>query len=113
MEALAGWLLRQMPPDPYRAAVVHGDFKLDNVLLDAGDLARLVAVFDWEMCALGDPLIDVGILVAYWAWNKSSGPDTLQSVTEQPGWFTRDEIVERYAARSGRDLSGFRFYEVF
>jgi len=113
MEMLAKWLGERLPQDPERPTVVHGDFKLDNVMLDESNLSRIVAVFDWEMCALGDPLIDVGILVAYWAWNKSSGPDTLQSVTEQPGWFTRDEIVERYAARSGRDLSGFRFYEVF
>src|SRR5262249_38382602 len=54
MDALADWLLRRRPPDPDRPTVVHGDFKLDNVMLDAGDLARLVAVFDWEMCALGD-----------------------------------------------------------
>src|SRR5262249_33793706 len=56
MEALADWLLRRMPPDPQRPAVVHGDFKLDNVMLDASRPDRLVAVFDWEMCALGDPL---------------------------------------------------------
>ena len=114
MEALAGWLLRQMPPDPDRAAVVHGDFKLDNVMLDAGDLARLVAVFDWEMCALGDPLVDVGILLAYWM--RSEPPehrDALTTITYRPGWFTRDEIIERYATRSGRDLSNIHFYETF
>jgi len=114
MEALAGWLLRQMPSDPDRAAVVHGDFKLDNVMLDAGDLARLVAVFDWEMCALGDPLVDVGILLAY--WTRSEPPehrDALTTITDRPGWFTRDEIIERYATRSGRDLSNIHFYETF
>jgi aminoglycoside phosphotransferase (APT) family kinase protein len=114
MEALAEWLLRQMPPEPERPTVVHGDFKLDNVMLDASDVSRLVAVFDWEMCALGDPLVDVGILLAY--WTRSEPPehrDALTSITDRPGWFTRDEIVERYAARSGRDLSNIRFYETF
>jgi aminoglycoside phosphotransferase (APT) family kinase protein len=114
MDALAGWLLQRMPADPERPGVVHGDFKLDNVMLDAADLARLVAVFDWEMCALGDPLVDVGILLAY--WTRSEPPehrDALTSITDRPGWFTREEIVERYAARSGRDLSNIHFYETF
>jgi len=114
MDALAEWLLRQMPPDPDRPAVVHGDFKLDNVMLDAGELTRLVAVFDWEMCALGDPLVDVGILLAY--WTRSEPPehrDALTTITDRPGWFTRDEIVERYATRSGRNLSNIQFYETF
>jgi aminoglycoside phosphotransferase (APT) family kinase protein len=114
MEALAGWLLREMPADPAHAAVVHGDFKIDNVMLDAGDLARLVAVFDWEMCALGDPLVDVGILLAY--WTRSEPPehrDALTTITDRPGWFSRDEIIERYATGSGRDLSNIHFYETF
>jgi len=114
MDALAAWLLRQTPPDPNRPTVVHGDFKLDNVMLDAGELARLVAVFDWEMCALGDPLVDVGILLAY--WTRSEPPehrDGLTTITDRPGWFTRDEIVDRYATRSGRDLSNIQFYETF
>jgi len=114
MEALASWLLERMPPQPARPTVVHGDFKLDNVMLDAEDFSRIVAVFDWEMCALGDPLVDVGILLAY--WTRSEPPehrDALTSITDRPGWFTREQIVERYAARSGRDLSAITFYETF
>jgi aminoglycoside phosphotransferase (APT) family kinase protein len=113
MEMLAKWLVERLPRDPDRPTVVHGDFKLDNVMLERSNLSRLVAVFDWEMCALGDPLIDVGILLAYWTRNEPPDPDTLLSVTDRPGWFTRDEIVERYTARSGRNLSGIRFYEIF
>ena len=60
------WLVEHLPPEPGRPAIVHGDFKLDNLMLDADDPARLVAVFDWEMSALGDPLVDLGILLAYW-----------------------------------------------
>ncbi len=114
MDALAEWLRARLPPDPATPAVVHGDFKLDNVMLDAGDVGRIVAILDWEMSALGDPLVDVGILLAYWA--PTAPPlqrDALTTVTHRPGYFHRDEIVERYAARSGRDLSSIRFYEVF
>ena len=114
MEALAAWLPAQLPPDPVVPAVVHGDFKLDNLMLDASDLGRMVAVFDWEMCALGDPLVDLGIVLAYWSHAMRLEPnDALASVTDRPGWFTRDEVVECYAAASGRDLSRLAFYEAF
>jgi aminoglycoside phosphotransferase (APT) family kinase protein len=126
MDALAAWLREHLPGDPATPAVVHGDFKLDNVMLDPSDLGRIVAVLDWEMCALGDPLVDLGILLAYWvptappldpgAAAAPGAPrlrDALTTVTHRPGYFTRDEILERYAARSGRDLSGIRFYQVF
>lgn len=114
MEALAEWLVAHLPPDPEQPSVVHGDFKLDNVMLDAREVGRLVAVFDWEMSALGDPLVDVGILLAYWSQAGSHDlRDGLAAVVSRPGWFSRDEIIERYAQRSGRDLSGIRFYETF
>ncbi len=115
MDALAGWLAEHLPPDAAQPALVHGDYKLDNVMLDFGDPGRVVGVFDWEMSALGDPLVDVGILLCYWthAANPALAADSLTSVTDRPGYFTRAEIVERYAARSGRDLSRLGFYEVF
>jgi aminoglycoside phosphotransferase (APT) family kinase protein len=114
MDALAEWLIRRLPPDPLRPTILHGDFKLDNVMLDADDVGRIVSVFDWEMSALGDPLVDVGILLAYWAPTTPPGQrDALVSVTDRPGWFSREEIVERYASRSGRDMSAIRFYETF
>ena len=115
MEALARWLVDSLPPNPARPTIVHGDFKLDNLMLDAAYPCRLVAVFDWEMAALGDPLVDLGILLAYWAANASAaGPrDSLATVTTLPGWLTSRELVERYAARSGRDLTTLRFFEVF
>src|SRR5262249_49832628 len=114
MDALAEWLIRRLPPDPLRPTVLHGDFKLDNVMLDADDVGRIVAVFDWEMSALGDPLVDVGILLTYWTPTRPPGQrDALASVTDRPGWFSREEIIQRYAARTGRDVSAIRFYEVF
>ncbi len=114
MDALAAWLREHLPGDPAAPSVVHGDFKLDNVMLDPDDVGRIVAVFDWEMSALGDPLVDVGILLAYWSPTAPAEQrDALTTVTDRPGYFTREEIVERYAARSGRDLSGIRYYEIF
>jgi aminoglycoside phosphotransferase (APT) family kinase protein len=114
MDALAEWLRDHLPGDPAVPSVVHGDFKLDNVMLDVNDVGRMVAVLDWEMSALGDPLVDLGILVAYWL--PTAPPlqrDALTTVTHRPGYFTRDELLERYAARSGRDLSRIRFYQIF
>ncbi len=114
METLADWLLQQLPPNADPPAIVHGDFKLDNVMLDPSDAGRLVAVFDWEMTALGDPLVDIGIFLAYWAQGRRLEPnDALGSVTNRPGWFSRDEVLECYAANSGRDLSRIHFYEAF
>jgi aminoglycoside phosphotransferase (APT) family kinase protein len=114
MDALAAWLRDRLPGDPASPSVVHGDFKLDNVMLDQEDMGRLVAVFDWEMSALGDPLVDLGIVLTY--WEPTAPPeqrDALTTVTHRPGYFTRAEIIDRYAARSGRDLSGIRYYEIF
>src|SRR3984893_15434490 len=114
MDGLAAWLANRIPPAPVIPSVVHGDFKLDNVMLDPLDPGRVVAVFDWEMSALGDPLVDVGILLAYWTpIAPSAQRDALTTVTDRPGWLTRDQLIERYAARSGRDLAAIRFYEIF
>jgi aminoglycoside phosphotransferase (APT) family kinase protein len=114
MDALATWLLARLPADADPPAVVHGDFKLDNVLLDPLDVGHIVAIFDWEMSALGDPLVDLGIVLAYWGPTAPAEQrDALTTVTDRPGYFTRDEIIERYAARSGRDVSAIRFYETF
>jgi len=114
MDALAAWLRDHLPGDPPAPSVVHGDFKLDNVMLDPDDVGRVVAVLDWEMSALGDPLVDLGILLAY--WGPTAPPeqrDALTTVTDRPGYLTKDEMIARYGERSGRDLSRIRYYEIF
>jgi aminoglycoside phosphotransferase (APT) family kinase protein len=114
MDAVVRWLVDSLPANPSQPAIVHGDFKLDNLMLDPADPCRLVAVLDWEMAALGDPLVDLGILLAYWVATAPPGHhDALTTVTTLPGWLTRADLVERYAARSGRDLAQLQFYEVF
>ena len=114
MDLLARWLTDRLPGDTPRPAFLHGDFKLDNVMLDAHDLGKLVAVLDWEMSALGDPLIDLGILLAYWVHTVPVAQrDSLTSVTSRPGWFSRAELLDRYAQRTSIDLTGIAFYEVF
>jgi aminoglycoside phosphotransferase (APT) family kinase protein len=114
VDALAAWLVERLPPEPPRPTLVHGDFKLDNVMLDASDVGRVVAVFDWEMSAVGDPLIDLGILLAYWVHVATlSQADAVTSVTHLPGWFTRAEVLQHYGARVGFDLQNITFYEVF
>lgn len=114
MDAMASWLVERLPGDPSRPAMVHGDFKLDNVMLSQHDVGRVVAVFDWEMSAVGDPLIDLGILLAYWVHvSLESQQDAVASVTQLPGWFTREEVIERYGERTQVDLRNIAFYEVF
>jgi aminoglycoside phosphotransferase (APT) family kinase protein len=113
MEALGKWLADRIPADPEQPSVVHGDFKLDNVLLDPLDLGQPVAVFDWEMSALGDPLVDLGIFLAYWSPAAPAQQEALPTVTNRPGYLSKDGVVARYASRSGRDVSAIRFYETF
>ncbi|MBV9495395.1 MAG: phosphotransferase family protein [Acidobacteria bacterium] len=113
MEWLASWLEQHTPSDPMRPTLVHGDYKLDNVMFDAANPRRLVGVFDWEMSAIGDPLVDVGILLCYWIHVASANDDAISTVTKQPGWFTREEILDRYSRRANARLERIALYEVF
>lgn len=114
MDALSLWLAAHQPADALEPAVVHGDFKIDNVVVNPLDPAELVAVLDWEMAALGDPLVDLGIMLAYWTpTGGGEERDALTTVTGRDGYLTRDEIIERYVEVSGRDVPDIRFYEAF
>lgn len=111
MEAVYGWLRDHLPPAG-PPALVHNDYKLDNVMLAADDPGRLVAIFDWDMCTLGDPLSDLGALLTYWSQPDDS--PSLQMTAMMPvgdsRFLSRAELVARYAERSGRDVSHIRFY---
>jgi len=118
IDLVVKWLSDRLPPDPDQSnppTLVHNDFKLDNVMLDHQDPSKVVAVLDWEMCTVGDPLADVGLLLCYWAekGDPEARRESISPVTTEPGWMTRQEIVDRYAAKTGRDLSGVAFYETF
>ncbi|MGW3496190.1 phosphotransferase family protein [Streptomyces sp. NPDC001020] len=109
IDELHATLGRHLPDSP-APAVVHGDYRLDNVLIDADD--RIKAVLDWEMSTLGDPLTDLGLLVMY--CTPLGMPDSPVSTTaEAPGHPSPAELVERYAARSGRDVSTLSWYTAF
>jgi aminoglycoside phosphotransferase (APT) family kinase protein len=98
-------LLAADPPDGSPPAIVHGDYRLDNVLVDADD--KVAAVVDWEMATLGDPLTDVGLLVVYQQMDRlGDGP----MASAAPGYPSVPEVLALYAARSGRDLSDLGFY---
>jgi aminoglycoside phosphotransferase (APT) family kinase protein len=95
-------------PDQGPAAIVHGDYRLDNMILSpAGEVA---AVVDWELCTLGDPLADIGLLLVYWGEDGDELIPLMRPATMAPGFPTRDEVQRRYAERSGRDLSEIDFY---
>jgi aminoglycoside phosphotransferase (APT) family kinase protein len=119
MEAVIRWLIERIPTEREEAlavaTLVHNDYKLDNVMLDAANPARVVAVLDWEMCTVGDPLIDLGLFLCYWTFkdDDEAQAESLAAVTDSPGWMTREEIIERYASQTGRDVSRIRFYETF
>ncbi|MEV4331085.1 phosphotransferase family protein [Streptomyces sp. NPDC049597] len=88
--------------------IVHGDYRLDNVLTDDRD--RPAAVIDWEMATLGDPLTDLALLVLYQRLGTLLGGSAVADAASAPGFLTEDETLQRYAARSDRDLSRFGFY---
>lgn len=101
LEAAAAWLAAHMPPEK-GAALIHNDFKLDNLVLDAADLTHVRAVLDWEMATIGDPLMDLGTTLGYWI--QAGDPPELQQIglARFRGSLRRGEVVVRYAARSGR-----------
>ncbi|HZO93968.1 MAG TPA: phosphotransferase family protein [Candidatus Baltobacteraceae bacterium] len=113
-EPLVGWL-RQNLPRSLRTTLVHNDYKLDNTLLDPADPARTVAVLDWDMCTRGDPLMDLGYLLALWAEPEDTNESGVHGwmPTWRPGFPTRREAIERYACGSGADLSELHWYVIF
>jgi aminoglycoside phosphotransferase (APT) family kinase protein len=116
LDALRDELVRTVPPQR-AAAIVHGDYRLDNTVLHPTSPGRIVAVLDWEMSTLGDPLTDLGTLLAYWSEEADdavlAAARVMAPVTAAEGFPTRTEIVGRYAARTGLDVSDVEWYQAF
>jgi aminoglycoside phosphotransferase (APT) family kinase protein len=115
IDGLIARLRAALPASP-APALVHGDYRLGNVALDPSDPGRIVAVFDWEMATLGDPLADLGYMLVYWGEAadppEERPPGSFQAVTAQPGFPTRAELVEAYAERARVDVAHVDFYRV-
>jgi aminoglycoside phosphotransferase (APT) family kinase protein len=110
METVYTWLKSNQPTTSVYS-LVHNDYKLDNMMFDPSDPGKMVAIFDWDMCTLGDPLNDLGALLSY--WTESTDPPTFQLMSMMPtgvGFMTRNELVERYAMKSGRSVHDVNFY---
>jgi aminoglycoside phosphotransferase (APT) family kinase protein len=114
VETLSEWIQQHMP-SLSGAALIHNDYKYDNLVLDPNDLSRIIGVLDWEMCTIGDPLTDLGTALAYWvdASDPSEILETRWGPTNYPGSLTRAQLAQRYAEKTGRDLSEMAFYLVF
>jgi aminoglycoside phosphotransferase (APT) family kinase protein len=116
LDALRDELVRTLPPERVHA-IVHGDFRLDNTVLHATRPGRVVAVLDWEMSTLGDPLTDLGALLAF--WSEVGDDDVLTAarivapVTAAEGFPSRAELIERYARATGFDVSDVAWYQAF
>jgi aminoglycoside phosphotransferase (APT) family kinase protein len=114
VDTVAAWLASNMPQSP-TPTLIHNDFKYDNLVFDPDDLGKIRAVLDWEMCTLGDPLMDLGTSLAYWV--EADDDWAMQAFrlcpTHIPGSYTRAQLAQAYGERSGRDVSQVVFYYVF
>jgi aminoglycoside phosphotransferase (APT) family kinase protein len=112
IEQLAGWLHQNLPADSERPALIHNDYKYDNLVLSVEDPGVVIAVLDWEMATIGDPLMDFGTSLGYWV--ETTDPEEWQrygfGLTSLPGSFTRAELLEHYSRRTGRRIDDPVFY---
>jgi len=114
MEKIRDWLNTHIPA-VQPPTIVHGDFKLDNVMWDLSDRPRPLALLDWEMSTIGDPLADFGWMLTYWSEPSDSEArrGVVSSMEPAPGYLTRREMVELYERKSGRAMDDVAFYEAF
>lgn len=114
MDELARWMPEHQPEDG-RPALIHNDYKYDNLVLDPDNLVNIKAVLDWEMCTVGDPLMDLGVTLAYWveAGEANLLTTSIGNLTWLPGNLSRQELAVRYGERTGRDMQQLLFYYIF
>ncbi|MHB9287107.1 phosphotransferase family protein [Halobacteriales archaeon Cl-PHB] len=116
VETVSEWLLDNVPED-HPHTLVHGDYKLDNVLFGPAETPEIASIFDWELSTLGDPFTDLGWMLSFW-WEEKDPPkpsptgDLYPDFTRQPGFPSRTELVERYEQRTGWEFTNRRFYRV-
>jgi aminoglycoside phosphotransferase (APT) family kinase protein len=113
VEEVRDWLADNLPESP-GSTIVHGDYRLGNVMVANDPPARLVAIFDWELSTIGDPLADVGYLTVTWAQSDDPADNTfarLSAATRKPGFMTRAELTARYEEQSGRSVSALNWYQ--
>jgi aminoglycoside phosphotransferase (APT) family kinase protein len=113
VEDVGEWLAANLPESP-SSTIVHGDYRLGNVMLADEPPARIVAIFDWELSTIGDPLADLGYLTVTWA--QAGDPEdtsfaSLSAATRRAGFMTRDELIARYEERSGRSMASLNWYQ--
>ena len=110
-DALCNWLGDNIPTSP-SATLVHNDYKLDNTIFAADDPSRMIALLDWDMCTIGDPLLDLATLLAY--WTAPDDPPHLRALTPMPtgdhGFLSRRQLLDRYQRLSGRNVAHIQFY---
>ncbi|ALE88157.1 phosphotransferase family protein [Pseudomonas versuta] len=114
-EAVKQWLQAKMPADHPTPAIVHNDYRFDNVILDPANPMQIIGVLDWELTTLGDPLMDLGNTLAYWI--EAGDPAPVQLMRRQPsnapGMLTRREFVDYYAERTGIQIDNYDFYYAY
>ncbi|MDP3939424.1 MAG: phosphotransferase family protein [Deltaproteobacteria bacterium] len=109
---LSRWLLEHLPASP-APSLLHNDWRLDNMAVAADDPGKCVAVYDWDMCTLGDPLTDLGTVLCLWVNRDEEFGGSAPMPTQTPGFMSREEAAQRYADRSGRKLAILPYYLVF
>ncbi len=112
MDQTARWMQENQPAES-SVAFIHNDYKYDNLVLDPENPSRIIAVLDWEMATVGDPLMDLGTTLGYWAEANDSPALKPFNLTWMPGNLTRQEVVERYAQHRGVEVPDMLFYYVF
>ncbi|MGB9735384.1 MAG: phosphotransferase family protein [bacterium] len=114
-EEVIKWLHDNMPEETKKPCIIHNDYKFDNIVLAPDNPLKIIGVLDWEMATIGDPLMDLGSSLAYWI--QADDPPEFQAIrmmpTNIPGAMTRQELVNRYAEKSGMKIDNFDFYYCF